>query len=270
MAWSKGVFGQRSARPCSQSSWRANSPRRWTTTAPSRSIACTCPTATRCYLNPADREQFAAYEHADVQRARGVSGRARPPRGLQPQRPGPSSRSRPSPSCSGHVRDRRREQRRRRGATPRARRAAPMPHDGAARRCRSRAAPAGGAGTAAGRPRERRWCTRPTDPEPEPEPEPRPRRRPTWLLHGTAASSTWRARRRRSAARASCDIVVHDANVSRRTPRSAGSARATRWSTWDRPTAPRSTASRVSETSLMNGDVIGVGQTQLTFERRLG
>jgi pSer/pThr/pTyr-binding forkhead associated (FHA) protein len=27
---------------------------------------------------------------------------------------------------------------------------------------------------------------------------------------------------------------------------------------------------RITETSLMNGDVIGVGTTQITFERRIG
>jgi len=47
----------------SRSSSRANSSRRWTTTATCRCRASTCRTSTRIYLAPGDREQFESYEN---------------------------------------------------------------------------------------------------------------------------------------------------------------------------------------------------------------
>ena len=67
-----------------------------------------------------------------------------------------------------------------------------------------------------------------------------------------------------------CEIVVDDPNVSRRHAevRRLGDG----YSLVDlgSTNGTEVNGQRVGETSLMNGDVIGVGTTRLTFERRIG
>jgi FhaA, N-terminal domain/FHA domain len=107
------------------------------------------------------------------------------------------------------------------------------------------------------------------DPEPEPEPEPaRTRERAVLIWNGRDVSleQSVIVIGRSSGA----DIVLDDPNVSRRHAevRRLGDG----YSLVDlgSTNGTEVNGQRVGETSLMNGDVIGVGTTRLTFERRLG
>ena len=106
-------------------------------------------------------------------------------------------------------------------------------------------------------------------PEPEPEPTPQPRREQAVLL--------WEGRDvsldqgvtviGRSSG---CDIVVDDPNVSRRHAEIRRLGEGYSLVDLGSTNGTEVNGQRVGETSLMNGDVIGVGTTRLTFERRLG
>ncbi len=90
------------------------------------------------------------------------------------------------------------------------------------------------------------------------------------LKWGSEMLELIRVGRRPSAARASCTITLHDPNVSRTHAeiRRIGDG----YSLVDLGSTNGTEVNgiTVTETALMNGDVIGVGQTKLTFERRLG
>jgi pSer/pThr/pTyr-binding forkhead associated (FHA) protein len=106
------------------------------------------------------------------------------------------------------------------------------------------------------------------EPEPEPVPEPSPRERAVLIWDGrdVALDQEVFVIGRSSG----CDIVVDDPNVSRRHAevRRLGDG----YSLVDlgSTNGTEVNGQRVGETSLMNGDVIGVGTTRLTFERRIG
>ena len=67
-----------------------------------------------------------------------------------------------------------------------------------------------------------------------------------------------------------CDIVVGDPNVSRRHAEVRRIGRGFSLVDLGSTNGTEVNGQRVTETSLMNGDVIGVGTTQITFERRIG
>ena len=111
------------------------------------------------------------------------------------------------------------------------------------------------------------------EPEPEPEPEPTPAPAPQreravliWDGRDVSLEQAVTVIGRSSG----CDIVVDDPNVSRRHAevRRLGDG----YSLVDlgSTNGTEVNGQRVGETSLMNGDVIGVGTTRLTFERRIG
>jgi hypothetical protein len=107
------------------------------------------------------------------------------------------------------------------------------------------------------------------EPEPQPDPEPPPRREQVLLMwdgRDIDLDRTVTVIGRSSG----CDIVLDDPNVSRRHAeiRRLGDG----YSLVDlgSTNGTEVNGQRVGETALMNGDVIGVGTTRLTFERRLG
>jgi Protein of unknown function (DUF3662)/FHA domain len=110
------------------------------------------------------------------------------------------------------------------------------------------------------------------EPEPAPAAEPEPAQKPReravllWDGHELALDQGVVVVGRSSG----CDITVDDPNVSRRHAeiRRLGDG----YSLVDlgSTNGTEVNGQRVGETSLMNGDVIGVGTTRLTFERRLG
>jgi pSer/pThr/pTyr-binding forkhead associated (FHA) protein len=67
-----------------------------------------------------------------------------------------------------------------------------------------------------------------------------------------------------------CDIVLDDPNVSRRHAEVRRLGEGYSLVDLGSTNGTEVNGQRVGETSLMNGDVIGVGTTRLTFERRLG
>ena len=67
-----------------------------------------------------------------------------------------------------------------------------------------------------------------------------------------------------------CDIVVGDPNVSRRHAEVRRVGRGFSLVDLGSTNGTEVNGQRVTETSLMNGDVIGVGTTRITFERRIG
>jgi FhaA, N-terminal domain/FHA domain len=67
-----------------------------------------------------------------------------------------------------------------------------------------------------------------------------------------------------------CDVVVGDPNVSRRHAEIRRVGRGYSLVDLGSTNGTEVNGQRVTETSLMNGDVIGVGTTQITFERRIG
>src|SRR5690349_5321116 len=67
-----------------------------------------------------------------------------------------------------------------------------------------------------------------------------------------------------------CDVVVDDPNVSRRHAEIRRLGEGYSLVDLGSTNGTEVNGQRVGETSLMNGDVIGVGTTRLTFERRLG
>ena len=111
------------------------------------------------------------------------------------------------------------------------------------------------------------------DPEAEPEPEPTP---------APAAAEVvvlmWEGREHPLGSSpitvigrsSECDIVVGDPNVSRRHAEVRKLGRGYSLVDLGSTNGTEVNGQRVTETSLMNGDVIGVGTTQITFERRIG
>jgi hypothetical protein len=109
------------------------------------------------------------------------------------------------------------------------------------------------------------------EPEPEPEPEPTPppqRERAVLLWDGRDLSLDQGVI---VIGRSSgCDVVVDDPNVSRRHAEIRRLGEGYSLVDLGSTNGTEVNGQRVGETSLMNGDVIGVGTTRLTFERRLG
>jgi len=112
-----------------------------------------------------------------------------------------------------------------------------------------------------------------SDPEPEPEPEPEPAAAP----RSDVVVLMWDGRelgiegQTTVIGRSSeCDIVLGDPNVSRRHAEIRRLGRGYSLVDLGSTNGTEVNGQRVTETSLMNGDVIGVGTTQITFERRIG
>jgi len=111
-----------------------------------------------------------------------------------------------------------------------------------------------------------------SDPTPEPEPEPAPAAAADVVvlmwdgrefdLEGHTTTVIGRS--------SECDIVVGDPNVSRRHAEVRRLGRGFSLVDLGSTNGTEVNGQRVTETSLMNGDVIGVGTTQITFERRIG
>jgi hypothetical protein len=107
------------------------------------------------------------------------------------------------------------------------------------------------------------------EPEPEPEPAPPPQRERALLLWDGRDLSLDQGVTviGRSSG---CDVVVDDPNVSRRHAEIRRLGEGYSLVDLGSTNGTEVNGQRVGETSLMNGDVIGVGTTRLTFERRLG
>ncbi len=106
------------------------------------------------------------------------------------------------------------------------------------------------------------------EPEPEPSPTPPPRERAVLLWDGRDLSLDQGVT---VIGRSSgCDVVVDDPNVSRRHAEIRRLGEGFSLVDLGSTNGTEVNGQRVGETSLMNGDVIGVGTTRLTFERRLG
>jgi hypothetical protein len=106
-------------------------------------------------------------------------------------------------------------------------------------------------------------------PEPEPEPTPPPRREQAVLLWD-GRDMTLDQGVTVIGRSSGCDIVVDDPNVSRRHAEIRRMGEGYSLVDLGSTNGTEVNGQRVGETSLMNGDVIGVGTTRLTFERRLG
>ena len=109
------------------------------------------------------------------------------------------------------------------------------------------------------------------DPEPEREPEPaKPAERAMLVLiwdgRDLALDKSVTVIGRSSG----CDVVVDDPNVSRRHAEIRRLGEGYSLVDLGSTNGTEVNGQRVGETSLMNGDVIGVGTTRLTFERRIG
>ncbi|MGN6378119.1 MAG: FhaA domain-containing protein [Gaiellales bacterium] len=105
-------------------------------------------------------------------------------------------------------------------------------------------------------------------PEPEPEPEPQPVEQAVLEWNGGSLSLTGHVT---SIGRSSdCTIVLSDPNVSRRHAEIRHIGEGYSLIDLGSTNGTEVNGQRIVETALMNGDVINVGQTKLTFERRLG
>lgn len=112
-----------------------------------------------------------------------------------------------------------------------------------------------------------------SDPEPEPEPEPTPappRTREHAVLLWDGRELTLDKDVTVIGRSSGCDIVLDDPNVSRRHAEVRRMGDGFSLVDLGSTNGTEVNGQRVGETSLMNGDVIGVGTTRLTFERRLG
>jgi hypothetical protein len=108
------------------------------------------------------------------------------------------------------------------------------------------------------------------DPEPEPEPPPAQRTRELALLMWDGRDLTLDKGVTVIGRSSGCDIVLDDPNVSRRHAEVRRLGEGYSLVDLGSTNGTEVNGQRVGETSLMNGDVIGVGTTRLTFERRLG
>ena len=103
---------------------------------------------------------------------------------------------------------------------------------------------------------------------PEPEPEPKPVEEAVLEWNGGALALTDHVT---SIGRSSdCSVVLSDPNVSRRHAEIRHIGEGYSLIDLGSTNGTEVNGQRVAETALMNGDVISVGQTKLTFERRLG
>jgi hypothetical protein len=110
-----------------------------------------------------------------------------------------------------------------------------------------------------------------SDPEPEPEPEPAaPARAETVVLMWDGREIGIESPVTVIGRSSECDIVLGDPNVSRRHAEIRRMGRGYSLVDLGSTNGTEVNGQRVTETSLMNGDVIGVGTTQITFERRVG
>jgi hypothetical protein len=229
------------------------------------------------YLNPADREQFAAYESqmcnelaeylVEHARREGYSTATRPVVALESEPDltvgmfgiavggddgGSGGEERPGPSATVAVPEVP-------PAPPLPEPAAPVPEPAAPVLPPIPAEPAAGATMV--------YAAQP-DPDPEPEPEPRPREHAVLIWDGRDVPLD---RDVVVIGRSSgCDIVLDDPNVSRRHAEVRRLGEGFSLVDLGSTNGTEVNDQRVGETSLMNGDVIGVGTTRLTFERRLG
>ncbi|HET7171473.1 MAG TPA: DUF3662 and FHA domain-containing protein [Gaiellales bacterium] len=108
-----------------------------------------------------------------------------------------------------------------------------------------------------------------SDPEPEPEPAAPPRAESVVLMWDgreidVEGQTTVIGRS------SECDVVLGDPNVSRRHAEIRRMGRGYSLVDLGSTNGTEVNGQRITETSLMNGDVIGVGTTQITFERRVG
>ena len=225
------------------------------------------------YLNPADREQFAAYESqmcnelaeylVEHARREGYSTATRPVVTLESEPDltvgmfgiavggdgGGSSEERPEPSATV--------------AVPEVPPAPPVPEPAAPVLPPIPAEAVAGATMV--------YASQPDpdpEPEPEPEPEPPPREHAVLIWDGRDVPLD---RDTVVIGRSSgCDIVLDDPNVSRRHAEVRRLGEGFSLVDLGSTNGTEVNDQRVGETSLMNGDVIGVGTTRLTFERRLG
>jgi hypothetical protein len=108
------------------------------------------------------------------------------------------------------------------------------------------------------------------EPEPEPEPTPAPRSREQVLLLWDGRDLDLDRNVTVIGRSSGCDVVIDDPNVSRRHAEIRRLGDGYSLVDLDSTNGTEVNGQRVGETSLMNGDVIGVGTTRLTFERRLG
>jgi Protein of unknown function (DUF3662)/FHA domain len=111
------------------------------------------------------------------------------------------------------------------------------------------------------------------DPEPEPVPEPAqpaPATREHAVLIWEGRDVTLDKDVTVIGRSSGCDIVLDDPNVSRRHAEVRRLGEGYSLVDLGSTNGTEVNGQRVGETSLMNGDVIGVGTTRLTFERRLG
>ena len=110
----------------------------------------------------------------------------------------------------------------------------------------------------------------PSSSAPEPEPAPEPATSETATLEWPGGSVTIDQRVIVIGRSSDCDVQLDDANVSRRHAevRHIGDG----YSLVDlgSTNGTEVNGQRIQETALMNGDVIAVGTTRITFERRLG
>lgn len=109
------------------------------------------------------------------------------------------------------------------------------------------------------------------EPEPEPDPEPEPEAPPeTATLEWSGGTFVIEQRVTVIGRSSECDLQLDDANASRRHAevRRIGDG----YSLVDlgSTNGTEVNGQRIQETALMNGDVISVGTTRITFERRLG
>jgi hypothetical protein len=222
------------------------------------------------YLNPADREQFAAYESqmcnelaeylVEHARREGYSTATRPVVALESEPDltvgmfgiavggddgGGGGEERPGPSATV--------------AVPEVPPAPPLPEPAAPVLPPIPTEAVSGATMV--------YAAQP-DPDPEPEPEPRPREHAVLIWDGRDVPLD---RDVVVIGRSSgCDIVLDDPNVSRRHAEVRRLGEGFSLVDLGSTNGTEVNDQRVGETSLMNGDVIGVGTTRLTFERRLG
>ena len=114
-------------------------------------------------------------------------------------------------------------------------------------------------------------------PGPEPEPEPEPETEPEAETRPETATLEWPGgtyvidQRVTVIGRSSeCDLQLEDANASRRHAEVRRIADGYSLVDLGSTNGTEVNGQRIQETALMNGDVISVGTTRITFERRLG
>ena len=210
------------------------------------------------YLNPADREQFAAYEAqmtAELEeylvehaRREGYSTATRPRVTIETEPDLTVGMFGIAVDTAGEDADHERAPRDAGGLPPVAPAvAAPVPPP---------AAPSG--------------ATMIYAPEPTPEPEPEPETGEQAVLEWTGGTLTLTDHVTTIGRSSDCSIVLADPNVSRRHAEIRHIGESYSLIDLGSTNGTEVNGQRVVETALMNGDVISVGQTKLTFERRLG